>query len=95
MNVDILEESFDLVAPRGDELVAVFYGNLFVRAPHVRSLFAHVEMKKHARRCSPRSSCCASRCGTPTRSSRGRASWARAMWRTARLRRCIRSSARC
>ncbi|HLM36051.1 MAG TPA: globin domain-containing protein [Gaiellaceae bacterium] len=46
MNVDILEESFDLVAPRGDELVAVFYGNLFVRAPHVRSLFAHVEMKK-------------------------------------------------
>ena len=46
MNVDILEESFDLVAPRGDELVAVFYGNLFVRAPQVRPLFARVEMKK-------------------------------------------------
>ena len=46
MNVDILEESFDLVAPRGNELVAVFYGNLFVRAPQVRPLFAHVEMKK-------------------------------------------------
>ena len=46
MNLDILEESFDLVAPRGDELVAVFYGNLFVRAPQVRPLFAHVEMKK-------------------------------------------------
>jgi hemoglobin-like flavoprotein len=46
VNVDLLEESFDLVAPRGDEFVAVFYGNLFVRVPQVRPLFAHVEMKK-------------------------------------------------
>ncbi len=46
LNVIALESSFDLVAPRGDELVSVFYRRLFERAPHVRPLFAHVDMKR-------------------------------------------------
>jgi hypothetical protein len=33
MNVDALETSFDLVAPRGDELMDVFYARLFEVAP--------------------------------------------------------------
>lgn len=46
MNIEALETSFDLLAPRGDELVEVFYERLFDRAPGVRPLFAHVDMKK-------------------------------------------------
>jgi hemoglobin-like flavoprotein len=46
MNVDVLETSFDLVAPRGEELVTVFYERLFERAPHVRPLFAHTDMAR-------------------------------------------------
>src|SRR5262245_63942553 len=41
---DILEESFDLVAPRGDELVEVFYERLFAAAPAVTPLFAGSDM---------------------------------------------------
>lgn len=41
MNLDLeaLETSFDLLAPRGDELMDVFYARLFVAAPSVRALF--------------------------------------------------------
>ena len=46
LNVIALESSFDLVAPRGDELVSVFYRRLFERAPQVRPLFAHVDMTR-------------------------------------------------
>jgi chemotaxis signal transduction protein/hemoglobin-like flavoprotein len=40
LNVELLETSFNLLAPRGDELVARFYDNLFAAAPGVRSMFA-------------------------------------------------------
>jgi hemoglobin-like flavoprotein len=46
MNVDILEESFDLVAPRGDELMRTFYDDLFAAAPGVQPLFAGVDMER-------------------------------------------------
>ena len=39
MNLPALETSFDLVAPRGDELMDEFYGRLFAAAPAVRPLF--------------------------------------------------------
>jgi hemoglobin-like flavoprotein len=41
MNLDIeaLETSFDQLAPRGDELMEVFYARLFAAAPAVRPLF--------------------------------------------------------
>jgi len=39
LNLEALETSFDLVAPRGDELMAEFYARLFEAAPAVRPLF--------------------------------------------------------
>jgi hemoglobin-like flavoprotein len=39
LDIDALETSFDLLAPRGEELVATFYDRLFARAPAVRPLF--------------------------------------------------------
>ena len=32
MDLDALETSFDLVAPKGDELVEIFYARLFATA---------------------------------------------------------------
>ena len=46
MNVRDLETSFDLVAPRGDELMDAFYARLFEAAPAAQPLFAHVDLKK-------------------------------------------------
>jgi hemoglobin-like flavoprotein len=44
MDLDALETSFDLVAPRGDELMDVFYARLFATAPAVQPLFADTDM---------------------------------------------------
>jgi hemoglobin-like flavoprotein len=44
MDLDALETSFDLVAPRGGELMEIFYANLFAAAPAVRPLFADSDM---------------------------------------------------
>ena len=48
MSLDLqsLETSFDLVAPRGDELMDVFYARLFAAAPAVRPLFAGTDMRR-------------------------------------------------
>jgi hemoglobin-like flavoprotein len=46
LDLDTLEESFDLVAPRGDELVEVFYARLFAAAPVVEPLFAGTDMQR-------------------------------------------------
>lgn len=40
MNVTTLEQSFDAIAPRGEELVDNFYTRLFATAPSVRPLFS-------------------------------------------------------
>jgi hemoglobin-like flavoprotein len=39
LNLNALETSFDLVAPRGDELMNEFYSRLFAVAPTVKPLF--------------------------------------------------------
>src|SRR5215204_7619670 len=44
LEVETLEESFDLVAPQGDELVSRFYERLFETAPAVKPLFERVDM---------------------------------------------------
>ncbi|HEX6654044.1 MAG TPA: globin domain-containing protein [Thermoleophilaceae bacterium] len=44
LNLHSLEESFDLVAPHGDELMEEFYGRLFEAAPAVKPLFAGTDM---------------------------------------------------
>jgi hemoglobin-like flavoprotein len=46
LNLNALEESFDLIAPRGDELMDVFYTRLFARAPSVKPLFAHTDLRR-------------------------------------------------
>ena len=44
LDLDALETSFDLVAPRGDELVDTFYARLFAAAPSVEPLFADTDL---------------------------------------------------
>jgi hemoglobin-like flavoprotein len=46
LQVETLEQSFDLVAPQGDELVRTFYDRLFEAAPAVQPLFAKVDMER-------------------------------------------------
>jgi hemoglobin-like flavoprotein len=46
MRIETLESSFDLIAPRGEELVETFYEKLFERAPAARPLFAGTDMKR-------------------------------------------------
>jgi hemoglobin-like flavoprotein len=46
LDLEALETSFDLVAPRGTELMDVFYGRLFAAAPAVRPLFAGTDLRK-------------------------------------------------
>jgi methyl-accepting chemotaxis protein len=48
MNLDLeaLETSFDLIAPRGDELMDEFYARLFETAPAVKPLFANTDLKR-------------------------------------------------
>jgi hemoglobin-like flavoprotein len=46
LDPDALETSFDLVAPRGDELADVFYARLFAAAPVVKPLFAGIDMHR-------------------------------------------------
>jgi hemoglobin-like flavoprotein len=46
LDLEALETSFDLVAPRGDELMDVFYAKLFETAPAVKPLFARTDLKK-------------------------------------------------
>jgi hemoglobin-like flavoprotein len=46
LDLEALETSFDLVAPRGDELMDTFYRRLFSAAPAVRPLFAGTDLRR-------------------------------------------------
>src|SRR5687768_10215213 len=46
LDLPALETSFDLIAPRGDELMDRFYAGLFAAAPSVRPLFAGTDLRK-------------------------------------------------
>jgi len=46
MDIDALETSFDLIAPRGDELMDHFYAGLFAAAPAVKPLFAGTDLRR-------------------------------------------------
>ena len=50
LQVEILEATFAALAPRGDELVERFYGELFRRYPAVRPLFANVKAETQQRK---------------------------------------------
>ena len=49
MNIELLEKSFELLAPRGDQLVDRFYDELFRKHPGVQPLFAGVDMARQKR----------------------------------------------
>lgn len=46
LNVELLEQSFALVAPQADDLVSTFYDNLFTDYPDAKPLFEHTDMAK-------------------------------------------------
>jgi hemoglobin-like flavoprotein len=46
LDLEALETSFDLVAPRGDELMDVFYARLFAAAPAVIPLFGRTDLAR-------------------------------------------------
>jgi purine-binding chemotaxis protein CheW len=46
LNIELLEATFELVAPRGDKLVEYFYEQLFERFPSVEPLFAEADMRE-------------------------------------------------
>jgi hemoglobin-like flavoprotein len=46
LDVQALETSFDLVAPRGEELIDEFYARLFEAAPAVMPLFRATDMRR-------------------------------------------------
>jgi hemoglobin-like flavoprotein len=46
LNLEALEMSFDLIAPRGDELMDTFYAQLFARAPAVEPFFASTDLQR-------------------------------------------------
>jgi hemoglobin-like flavoprotein len=46
LDVQALETSFDLVAPRGEELIDEFYARLFEAAPAVMPLFRATDMQR-------------------------------------------------
>ena len=46
LDIDALEESFDLVAPQGDALMDAFYSRLFAAAPAVKPLFANTDLRR-------------------------------------------------
>jgi methyl-accepting chemotaxis protein len=46
LQIAILEESFDLIAPRGEALVERFYERLFAFAPEVRPLFVGTDPRR-------------------------------------------------
>jgi hemoglobin-like flavoprotein len=45
LDISILETSFDLIAPRREELVDRFYRTLFSKAPSTRALFVQADMR--------------------------------------------------
>jgi hemoglobin-like flavoprotein len=45
LDAHALQTSFDLVAPRGDELMDRFYARLFAASPEVKPLFARADME--------------------------------------------------
>ena len=46
LDLEALETSFDLIAPRGDDVMDAFYARLFEAAPAVKPLFAGTDMKR-------------------------------------------------
>jgi methyl-accepting chemotaxis protein len=46
LDLESLETTFDLVAPRGEELMDIFYARLFAAAPSVKPLFDGTDLRR-------------------------------------------------
>jgi hemoglobin-like flavoprotein len=46
LELDALETSFDLLAPRGEQLMDIFYARLFAVVPAVKPLFACTDLQR-------------------------------------------------
>ncbi|MDH5659663.1 MAG: Hpt domain-containing protein, partial [Gammaproteobacteria bacterium] len=46
LNIDLLEQTFELIEPQGEKLVARFYEELFKRYPKVKGLFLNTTSEK-------------------------------------------------
>ncbi len=50
LNVELLEQSFNLVAPKGEKLVERFYQRLFSKYPSVKPLFQNTSMAEQKKK---------------------------------------------
>jgi hemoglobin-like flavoprotein len=50
LNVELLEQSFELVRGHGDKFAAQFYATLFSDYPTVQALFAHTAMEEQGKK---------------------------------------------
>ena len=50
LQIELLETSFQAIAPRGEAFVAAFYERLFTRFPQTRAFFAATEMKEQSKK---------------------------------------------
>lgn len=48
--IELLESSFQTLAPRGEEFVAAFYERLFTQFPQTRIIFASTDMKEQRKK---------------------------------------------
>lgn len=49
MNIELLRQSFAMIAPRADEVARAFYGRMLGTFPQVRPLFAHTDFEAQRR----------------------------------------------
>jgi hemoglobin-like flavoprotein len=50
LQIELLETSFQAIAPRGEAFVSAFYERLFTRFPQTRAFFASTDMKEQRKK---------------------------------------------
>jgi hemoglobin-like flavoprotein len=50
LQIELLESSFQTLAPRGEEFVAAFYERLFTNFPQTRAFFTSTDMKEQKKK---------------------------------------------
>jgi nitric oxide dioxygenase len=50
LQIELLETSFQAIAPRGEEFVTAFYERLFTRFPETRAFFTSTDMKEQRKK---------------------------------------------
>src|SRR5260370_27394391 len=50
LQIELLETSFQEIAPRGEAFVTAFYERLFTRFPQTRAFFASTDMKEQRKK---------------------------------------------